>query len=70
MPLYEYKCRDCQNRFELLVGKTVSDLSPVCPKCGSDRCERLFSTFAAAIGKSSSAPSCSGSGNCGRGGFS
>jgi putative FmdB family regulatory protein len=70
MPLFEYKCRDCQNVFELLVGKTVPDVSPVCPKCGSDRCDRLFSSFATSMGKGSSAPSCGKSGGCGRGGFS
>ncbi|MDD4053146.1 MAG: zinc ribbon domain-containing protein [candidate division Zixibacteria bacterium] len=70
MPLYEYKCRDCQNTFEILVGKTVPDVSPVCPKCGSDRYERLFSSFAMSSGKSSSAPSCGKSGACGHGGFS
>lgn len=70
MPLYEYKCRDCEHVFELLVGKTVPEKTPLCPKCGSDRCDRLFSAFAAAVGKSGSAPSCGRAGSCRRGGFS
>ena len=70
MPLYEYECRECHNRFEILVGRTVVDQSPVCPQCGSDKCERLFSTFAATVGKSGAAPSCPKGGTCGNGGYS
>lgn len=70
MPLYEYKCRDCGNRFEELVGKTVPEITPLCPKCQSDNCERLISTFAAAVGKSSSPAPCGSAKGCGRGGFS
>ncbi len=35
MPIYEYRCRVCDNRFELL--RSFSDTSPVtCPKCGGE----------------------------------
>jgi len=62
MPLYEYRCRDCNTKFEELVGKTVSEKTPFCPSCGSENCEKLFSTFAANTGKRSSSSSCSTSG--------
>jgi len=68
MPLYEYKCRDCGTVFEELVGKTVPDSMPLCPKCGSDNCERLFSTFAARV--NGPAAGCSTAKGCGGGGFS
>ena len=40
MPLYEYTCRGCGNRFELLVRR--ADV-PACPSCGSDDLEKLLS---------------------------
>jgi len=41
MPIYEYRCRVCDNRFELL--RSFSDTSPVtCPKCGGE-VKRLIS---------------------------
>jgi putative FmdB family regulatory protein len=46
MPLYEYRCPDCEKRFEKLqrMGETASGLS--CPDCGRDGVERQLSTFA------------------------
>jgi putative FmdB family regulatory protein len=41
MPLYDFACRDCGERFERLVrGET-----PVCPSCDSTNLERLLSSF-------------------------
>ena len=40
MPIYEYECRECQHRFELLVFDTTS---PECPKCEATDLERLMS---------------------------
>ena len=43
MPLYDYECRDCGERFEALVlGRSV----PSCPSCQSTNLEQLLSTFA------------------------
>jgi len=44
MPLYEYECRGCGQRFEHL---TRSDRPPVCPGCSSQDLAKLFSVFAA-----------------------
>ncbi len=43
MPLFEYRCSDCDHRFEAIVssGDTV-----LCPLCESEKLERLISTFA------------------------
>jgi putative FmdB family regulatory protein len=51
MPLYEYNCRPCKKRFELLL---FGDEKPACPKCHGRNLERLVSRFAAlGAGKSS-----------------
>ena len=40
MPIYEYACRECGNRFDLLVrGKETA----ACPSCASQDLERLLS---------------------------
>ena len=43
MPLYEYRCRACQQPFELLV--RTGDV-PACPACRSTDLERVLSQFA------------------------
>ncbi|WP_146503076.1 FmdB family zinc ribbon protein [Rubinisphaera italica] len=71
MPLFEYRCSDCQSQFELLIR---SSQQPECPTCGKSNLEKLLSaTAATAVSHSglpianscppSSAPAC-GSGCC------
>lgn len=43
MPIYEYECRHCGNKFELLV--RTQDERPRCESCGSQEAEKLFSAF-------------------------
>jgi putative FmdB family regulatory protein len=44
MPIFEYACRDCGKRFELLVRQsTVIE----CPSCKSQTLEKQLSVFAA-----------------------
>ncbi|MBC7105214.1 MAG: zinc ribbon domain-containing protein [Firmicutes bacterium] len=45
MPIYEFRCAKCQERFERLcpVGETGENLS--CPRCGEQRPVRVLSTF-------------------------
>ncbi len=40
MPIYEYRCRACENQFELLVLKSDT---PACPACESADVEKLLS---------------------------
>jgi putative FmdB family regulatory protein len=54
MPIYEYRCRGCDERFEELVRNP--DVVVGCPSCGSRDAERLLSVFAG-IGAGSSAAS-------------
>jgi putative FmdB family regulatory protein len=68
MPIYEYRCEECDEPFEKLVRAFREEVA--CPHCGSGEVERLLSTFAMS-GLSPSAPapggSCCGRGGCGCG---
>jgi putative FmdB family regulatory protein len=44
MPIYEYRCRACDERFEELVRNP--DVVVPCPSCGDRNAERLLSVFA------------------------
>ena len=44
MPIYEYRCLSCDERFEELV-RRPDDTAP-CPQCGGAEVERLLSVFA------------------------
>jgi len=49
MPIYEYVCKQCGERFEKLVLRLASqpgERTPVCPYCGSEEVERAVSPFA------------------------
>ncbi|HWT23035.1 MAG TPA: zinc ribbon domain-containing protein [Solirubrobacteraceae bacterium] len=44
MPIYEYRCESCAERFEELVRRPDDPVA--CPECGGTRAERLISAFA------------------------
>lgn len=74
MPIYEYKCNDCNTRFEKLVRRVSDSADVACPSCGQRRLSQEFSTFAAhahanARSEAPVCPSgmCSNPGMCGRG---
>lgn len=60
MPLYEYRCKGCGERFEKLVRSVDSTTDLRCPRCGSAEAERLVSSFGVAGRGSGTA----GSGSC------
>lgn len=41
MPIYEFECEECGNRFEELVRGEAAEVA--CPSCGSTRARRLLS---------------------------
>ena len=55
MPIYDYRCTDCDERFDQLVRRAEDVVS--CPSCGSDHSERLLSVFAGMGGSRSNAAS-------------
>lgn len=46
MPIYEYRCRDCRRRSQILTLRVSEKVDPVCRHCGSRKLERLMSRFA------------------------
>jgi putative FmdB family regulatory protein len=71
MPLYEYLCRRCAKRFELLVRSSRARAS--CPHCKGKKLQRLFSVFGMSTGSgfraspSSDGRNGGGCGSCGGG---
>lgn len=69
MPIFEYRCGKCKNKFEELVLGGDDD-GIECPSCGSGRVKKLMSAFAHRSGgkfvSSSGGSGCSGcaGGNC------
>jgi putative FmdB family regulatory protein len=51
MPLYEYRCRDCQRAFTVVLSlKEHERGEAACPGCGSKKVEQLISAFIAKTG--------------------
>lgn len=44
IPIYEYSCQDCGNRFEIFVRKVGEEADASCPSCESSAIERMLST--------------------------
>ena len=59
MPIYEYLCPQCQERFSLMQKMGTSESETRCPKCGSAEVARQISGCAVSSSTPDSAPSCS-----------
>ena len=46
MPIYEYRCKECEERFEQLVPLRAEHPPVTCPRCGTSEIRKLLSTFA------------------------
>jgi len=69
MAIYEYQCKTCRRRFELMRSMRDNHAPASCPECGSADTSRLLSVFAARTGGESD--SCgwdAAAGACFRGG--
>jgi len=63
MPLYEYRCQDCDHGFELLVRESTTF---ECPACRGARLEKQLSVFAVgAEGRSGGRAPMAMGGGCG-----
>jgi putative FmdB family regulatory protein len=71
MPIYEYKCRMCDARFEALRPMREGHEPARCPACGAMETSRLLSVFAAQRSADSSGGECgwdAAAGACFKGG--
>ena len=68
MPVFEFECKDCRKRFEILalVQRAKKEKEVVCPGCGSSEVVKQFSAFGVggASGKPTKAAGDVGSGGC------
>jgi len=56
MPIYEYRCQNCETQFEQLI-RDGEALLLRCPRCGAQEVNRLLSVFATgANARSTAAP--------------
>ncbi len=46
MPIYEYECLDCGEKFEDFRRAVDCDREIECPACGSKKTQRVLSVFA------------------------
>jgi putative FmdB family regulatory protein len=65
MPIFEYRCLDCGNVSEFLVGVGDGEVRLQCTGCGSGRLEKIFSRYAV-TGTGRAAESRHGKTCCGR----
>lgn len=45
MPIYEYECLKCGEKFELRRSMDDADINVGCHKCGVEKVKRVFSLF-------------------------
>jgi putative FmdB family regulatory protein len=64
MPIYEYLCQDCGNKFEKLVRRSDDAIEAGCPSCGQKHLRQEYSTFAARGSDNSSSSSSPMGGGC------
>jgi len=62
MPIYTYICKDCGEKFDLLVGVTAEKTEIECKKCKSKNVERTMSAFS--VGTSSCSTGTCSTGTC------
>jgi putative FmdB family regulatory protein len=67
MPIYEYRCKQCDHCFEALILSSSDECTLHCPQCDCEEIDKMLSLFSRACGsKEASSSSCAPSG----GGFS
>ncbi len=71
MPIYEYKCDDCKNIFEVLATSKSDTENPTCSKCSSKKVKKTISASSFRISSGgSSVPAGALSGCSTKSGFS
>ena len=47
MPVYEFKCSQCDHLFEVMGGYAEREKAQTCPSCGSTEVKQAISLFSA-----------------------
>ena len=55
MPIYEYRCRKCNETFEVMQKVNEGSVGLRCPKCDAEEPVRLLSAFCSGSSKSTAA---------------
>jgi len=63
MPIYTYECKDCSEKFDLLIGVTSEKTELKCRKCNSKNIQKTISSFSVGNKSGLSGSSCS-TGTC------
>jgi putative FmdB family regulatory protein len=63
MPIFEYRCQECGTEFDELESVENRDAPHECPKCGSEKSERLMSLFSTGSGGEGGGKICPSSGS-------
>jgi len=61
MPIFEYRCQDCGNKFEVIQ---LGEQKPECPQCHTQNLQKQLSTFAVSTKSNSSSGGSCGAENC------
>ena len=64
MPLYEYKCSNCNTKFEVLHKSATQTSEVTCPSCNSVQIKKLFSAFSSNVSSNSHSTNECSSGQC------
>lgn len=46
MPIYVYRCQQCQETFERLVAMNANNATAPCPNCGAQDARKQLTSFA------------------------
>jgi putative FmdB family regulatory protein len=49
MPLFEYKCEKCEEKFERLLKHDERENPQRCPKCNAKHCKKMISVTSFAL---------------------
>ena len=62
MPIYEYRCEECDEDFEVFVRSPSQKANLICPKCESHKVDKVVSLFGVGGATSSTAGASCGPG--------
>lgn len=49
MPIFEYKCKECGTKFDILHKSLSNPADVICTSCGSEDAKKLLSGFSASV---------------------